>query len=197
MVYFLDLALIDFAALRAGEPAAWRDFLRQCDPVLYAIVSWRKWRFDAHTREEVVQATRTSLAKSFPTLTCNTALPSCVRRICANHCIDAVRRRRDEEKHVVPMVLWDSDDPDAAINHPADNSYDPVRAIVLAERAASLRQAMDILDPPCQTAIRDFYLEGHSYKAMAEHRNVAVNTMGSRLSRCLDKLRALLGEQAT
>ena len=197
MRYLLDLAQIDFAALRAGKPAAWRDFLRQCDPLLYAMAAWPKWRFDAHAREEVVQATRTSLAQALPTLTCNAAIPAFVRRICANRCIDAVRRRLREQKHFVSMVGWDSEDPGATIDHPADDSYDPVREIILAERAAGLRHAMGHLDLICQTAIRDFYVEGHSYKAMAERQKVAVNTVGSRLSRCLDKLRSLLGVPAT
>ena len=195
MPHFLDLARIDFAALRAGEPAEWRDFLCQCDPVLRSIVSWSKWHFDVDTREEVVQATRTSLAQALPTLTSNAALPAFVRRICANRCIDAVRRHVRERERA-PVALRDRDDPGAAINHAEDGAYDPVRAVLLAERAASLRLAMGVLDAPCQTAIRDFYVKGHSYKAMAEHRKVAVNTIGSRLSRCLDKLRALLGEQA-
>ena len=195
MFYFIDVEQIDFTALRAGRPDAWRDFLRQCDPLLHAITAWPKWRFDAHAREEVVQATRTSLAQSLPTLTCNAAIPAFVRRICANRCIDAVRRRVREREHFVPLTGWGDDD--SVADHPADDSYDPVREIVLAERAASLRLAMNHLDPACQTAIREFYVEQRSYKAMAERQNVAVNTVGSRLSRCLDKLRTLLGELTT
>ena len=195
MVHFLDLARIDLAALQTGQSAAWRDFLAQCDPLLRAIAAWPKWRFDSHSREDVVQATRASLAQSLPNLSCVEALPAFVRRVCVNRCIDALRRRLREQGRFEPLVRWDSDDTRDVCDAPADDSYDPVREIVLAERAAALRQAMTRLDPACQATVHDFYVTERSYKEMAERQGVAVNTIGSRLSRCLDKLRSLLGEQ--
>lgn len=197
MVHLLDLARIDVAALRAGESAAWRDFLAQCDPLLHAIASWPKWRFDPHAREDVVQATRTSLSQSIATLASDAALPAFVRRVCVNRCIDAVRRRLREQAHVAHPLAWEDDATDPIADAPADASYDPVREILLAERAAALRQAMGRLDAPCANAVRSFYVEGRSYRDMAQAEGVAVNTVGSRLSRCLDRLRQLLrGEDA-
>lgn len=198
MIHFLDLARIDIAALQAHDPAAWDAFLAQCDPLLHAIAAWPKWRFDVHTREDVVQAARASLAQSLPSLTCDAALPAFVRRVCVNRCIDALRRRLREQEHIVPLMRWDnSEDAGQEYDPPADESYDPVREIILAERAAALRRVMPRLDQVCQDAVREFYVDGRSYKEMAERQGVTVNTVGSRLSRCLDKLRALLGEQET
>jgi RNA polymerase sigma factor (sigma-70 family) len=117
-----------------------------------------------------------------------------VRRVCVNRCIDALRHRLREQKQLEPLVRWDSEDSDQDHDTPADESYDPVREIVLAERAAALRRAMPRLDQICQDAVRAFYVEGKSYKELAANQGVTVNTAGSRLSRCLDKLRALLEE---
>ncbi|MFZ4394354.1 MAG: RNA polymerase sigma factor [Kiritimatiellia bacterium] len=198
MIHFLDLARIDIVALQSRDPAAWRAFLAQCDPLLHAIAAWPKWRFDAHTREDVVQATRASLAQSLPNLTCDAALPAFVRRVCVNRCIDALRRRLRDQEHLVPLVRWDSsEEAGQQYDAPADESYDPVREIILSERAAALRRALPRLDPVCQDAVRAFYVDGKSYKELADSQGITVNTVGSRLSRCLDKLRALLGEQET
>jgi RNA polymerase sigma factor (sigma-70 family) len=190
MVYYLDVARLDLAALQAGDPAVWRGFLEQCDPLLHAIASWPKWQLDAHAREEVVQATRVSLAQSLPSLTCPAALPAFVRRVCALRCIDAVRRRIREQ---AVFTRWECAETDPLTPElAASATYDPVREILLSERATALRLALSSLDDPCQRAVRAFYVEGCSYKDMAEQQGVTINTIGSRLSRCLEKLRERL-----
>jgi RNA polymerase sigma factor (sigma-70 family) len=55
-----------------------------------------------------------------------------------------------------------------------------------------VRQALAQLDEASQACLRQFYVEGLSYKDMAAQQSVAVNTVGSRLSRCLDRLRDVL-----
>jgi RNA polymerase sigma factor (sigma-70 family) len=190
MVHHLDIARLDIKGLQAGAPAAWSDFLEQCDPLLRAIAAWPKWRLDPHAREEVVQATRVSLAQLLPTLRAPEALPALVRRICALRCIDAVRRQIREQGVFAP---WEGAEPSSAdAEQPA--SYDPVRDILLAERATALQGALSRLEPPCRQTVRAFYLDGLSYSQIAAHQGVAVNTIGSRLSRCLAYLRALLSE---
>jgi RNA polymerase sigma factor (sigma-70 family) len=49
------------------------------------------------------------------------------------------------------------------------------------------------MDEQSRTCLLQFYVEGLSYKDMAERQGVTVNTVGSRLSRCLDKLKEALG----
>jgi DNA-directed RNA polymerase specialized sigma24 family protein len=48
------------------------------------------------------------------------------------------------------------------------------------------------MEPPCREAIRDFYIHDLSYKEMAAKRQMPINTVGTRLSRCLEKLKARL-----
>lgn len=191
MAHHLDIARLDIKGLQAGAPAAWSDFLEQCDPLLRAITAWPKWRLDPHEREEVVQATRVSLAQALPTLRSPEALPALVRRICALRCIDAVRRQIREQGVFEP---WEGAEPDSADAEQPD-SYDPVRDILLAERAAALQEALDRLEPACRQTVRAFYLDGLSYAQLASQQGVAVNTIGSRLSRCLARLRELLAEK--
>jgi RNA polymerase sigma-70 factor (ECF subfamily) len=192
MVHHLDIARLDIQGLQAGEPAAWNAFLAECDPLLRAIAAWPKWRLDPHAREEVVQATRVSLAQLLPTLRSPAALPALVRRICALRCIDAVRRRIREQGVFTP---WEGTEPAAGTDTEAPAGYDPVREILLAERTAALQGALARLEPACQQTVRAFYLDGLSYAQIAAQQGVAINTIGSRLSRCLGQLRALLAER--
>ena len=60
----------------------------------------------------------------------------------------------------------------------------------MMDRARALRGMLAKLEDTCRTALRQFYMEDLSYREMARAQGVAVKTVGTRLSRCLQKLRA-------
>ena len=75
---------------------------------------------------------------------------------------------------------------------PSDEGIDPIRSVILSERASLLRKILESIDKTCQTAIQMFYIQSLSYKEISEHLGIAVNTVGSRLAKCLNKLRGLI-----
>ena len=178
-------------ALVEGDERAWAAFLAQHDPVITGVTGWSKWRFDPHTREDVAQKTRVDLRRSLASFQGDCPLEHHVKQIAVRRCIDEVRRQVRERRVIEPLWPTESGDerrPEAV----AGRSFDPVRAVVLAERARALRRLLDELDETCRAAVSLFYLEGRTYRAMAERLKVTVNTIGSRLSKCLTKLRGLV-----
>jgi len=67
-------------------------------------------------------------------------------------------------------------------------ALDPHHEAVQKERKTSLRSALRHLNQTCRDSIAMFYMQHLSYQEMAEKLGLAKNTVGSRLSKCLDKL---------
>lgn len=181
-------------ALRAGEARAWDDFFRRFDGLICAITAWPKWRFDVHTRDDVVQAVRVGLVEAVGRLQSAASLEAFVRRVCVCRCIDALRRTIREQSRVEPLGFWTEEGEWEDRDLVAGAEFDPVAQVQREERAAVLRAALDRLDPQSRENLVLFYVEGLSYEEMAERQGVTVNTVGSRLSRSLERLREVLGE---
>lgn len=179
-------------SLCRGDDDAWGDFFARFDAQIRKIVCWPKWHFDAHARDDVVQNIKAGLVKSIPSLREESRLTPFVRRISVNRCIDEIRRRVRDNERLRPLGRWTTDGDWEESEISSGEEFDPVQAVIRMERAAALRRVLGEVDETCRTAIRQFYVDGLSYREMSEQQGVTVNTVGSRLARCLEKLRALL-----
>jgi len=179
-------------ALRGGDEQAWRAFFESFDGVIRSVVAWPKWRFEAHTRDDVAQTIRLGIVQSIGRLQSDQSLQAFVRKICVNRCIDALRRQIREQNRLEPLGYFNEDGEWVDRDFSAGAEFDPVVALQQIEQAAALRETLAKLDEQSQTLILQFYVEGLSYRELAERHGVAVNTVGSRLSRCLDRLGKLL-----
>jgi RNA polymerase sigma-70 factor (ECF subfamily) len=182
----------EIGELRANDPRAWTRFFAAYDPLIRSIAGWPRWHFDPHTREDAVQTIKLGVVHSIGQLQSAAALTAFVRRIAVNRCIDLLRKQLRLQARQRPLGWFNADGTWEEPDTPAGVAYDPVQALQRAERAALLRRAMQRLDETERRCLLQFYAEGLSYREMAERQGVAVNTVGSRLSRCLDKLRGLL-----
>jgi RNA polymerase sigma factor (sigma-70 family) len=176
-------------AIRTGDTSAWSDFFAAFDPLIASVLAWPKWQFAPHTRDELAQVIRAELVRSLRNLHASATLETFIKRICINRCIDEVRRQVREHAVIVPLDLRDEDGESRPPEAVADASFDPREAIARSELAAALRRILDETDATCRDAIEDFYLADLSYNQIAEKRGIAVNTVGSRLAKCLEKLR--------
>lgn len=179
-------------ALKADDQDAWNRFFERFDTLIMSVVSWSKWRFDEHAREDVSQTIRAELLRSIKSVREEARLAGFIKRLCVNRCVDAIRRKVRDGEHLQPLVTRDEDGHFKESDVPTDDEYDPVEDVVRFERAELLRGALSEIDETCRDAIDQFYVKGLSYKEMAETQGVTVNTVGSRLSRCLGKMRSLL-----
>jgi RNA polymerase sigma-70 factor (ECF subfamily) len=178
--------------LRVGGDRAWAAFFDHFEGMIRSIAAWPRWHFDAHTSEDAVQMIKIGIVHSIARLQDQQSLTAFVKRICVNRCIDLLRKQLRDQGRLVSLGHWNEDGEWEDIDVAAGDEFDPVRALQRTERVAVLRRAMEQLDADSQSCLRQFYVEGLSYKDMAARQGVAVNTVGSRLSRCLDRLRALL-----
>jgi RNA polymerase sigma factor (sigma-70 family) len=187
-----EAAIPTIAELQAGGERAWADFFCSFEPTIRAIASWSRWHFDAHTCEDAVQLIKLGIVRSIGHLKSEPSLQAFVRKISVNRCIDLLRKQLRMQKHLIPIGHFNADGDWEEVDIQAGADFDPVAALQQAERAKILQAALLRLDETEQVCLRQFYVEGLSYREMAERQGVAINTVGSRLSRCLEKLRGLL-----
>ena len=178
--------------LRDLDREAWQDFLHEADPLILSVVSWSKWHFDYETREDLQQIIRTELMSSIGRIESPSRLPGFVRRVCVHRCIDEVRRQSRERNVRASFYQSNEEGNWEATVFEADEKFDPVRAVILRDEAEQLRDRLTRLEDHCQSTIRRFYAEGLSYKEIAAGDGVSTNTVGSRLARCLEKLREMM-----
>ena len=187
----------DVGRLRSGDNRAWSAFFERFDPEIRSIAAWTKWRFDPHTREDVVQTIKVGIVQSIGRLESEQSLQAFVRKICVHRCIDALRRLIREQGRLEPLGYLDEDGEWVDRTFVADVGFDPVVSLQRIENVKVVQNALSRLDEPSRKFILQFYVEGLSYRDMARIHGIAVNTVGSRLSRCLDKLRPLLKQAET
>ena len=181
----------ELESLKTGDSRAWDVFFNQHDSLIRSVVAWTKWRFQAHTCDDIAQQVRVDLTRAIPTFRGESSLANFVKRICVRRCIDQVRREVRHRGLFASDTFVGDDEETKQIEFPAGPEFDPVHVILRAEQAKALASLIDQLDELCRTAIRQFYVEDLSYVEIAQRNGITVNTVGSRLSKCLNKLRGL------
>jgi RNA polymerase sigma factor (sigma-70 family) len=161
----MDTPMIE--PLLQGKQEAWDRFLKAYGPLIADIVAWPKWHFDFHTREDVAQTIRLAITQSICRLKSEQALSAFVRRICFNQCIDRLRKQLREQGRLCPLGHIDEEG-EWEETDVADDRFDPVKELVVAERAEALRAALASLDTDSRRLIRDFYERGLSYREIAD-----------------------------
>lgn len=178
---------------RTTEPPApdTARFLAEHDSVIRSVVAWGKWRFDAATREDVAQRSRLDVMQALPSYRGECRPDRWVKQVCMRRCIDEVRRQIRERRWVLPPASFDPER-DESLPEPASGpEADPRILIGRIELARQITALVARLPDTCRRAIRQFYVDQLSYREIAQAEGLAINTVGSRLSKCLEKLRAL------
>jgi len=175
-------------ALRNGDEVAWELFFAEYDGLIASVVAWPKWHFRPHIRDELAQQIRSELPRSVARTDGDVTLAHLVKRVCIRRCIDQVRREVRRRGTLISLTHTDRDGSERERDI-KDTGFDPVQAIVAQERASAVRALVDSLDRTCRQAIESFYMHERTYKEMAAELGISVNTVGSRLSKCLEKLR--------
>ena len=180
--------------LKKNEEQAWTDFFFEFDPLIRSVVCWKKWNFDEHMRADVSQKIRVELTEHVDRLEGKACLETYIKKICMYRCVDQIRKRVRRGELFVPLFESDRDGEEYERPIAAGDDFDPVREVALAERAEATHEALAAISEICATAIRHFYIDDLSYKQIAKKLGIAVNTVGSRLAKCLAKLRDVVRE---
>ena len=165
------------------------EVIEQYDALIGSVVRWSQWHFNHQTQEDVSQKIRAKLLTAIPKFRGEASLDFYVKRICVNQCATMVRKQQKDQERFVPTVTKGESGEWSEMDFTDCARLDPVRTVILAERGAMLRRLVDAMDALCRDALTRFYLEGASYKEIAEKCRISINTVGSRLAKCIRKLR--------
>jgi RNA polymerase sigma factor (sigma-70 family) len=165
-------------------------FLAEHEAVIVAVVGWHKWRFDWATQEDMAQRARMDVARGLASYRGTGRPERWVKQVCIRRCIDEIRRQIRERRLVLKVPVLDQEGEPVVIEPVSGPEHDPRALIWRDELARHLNHLVDLLPETCRRIIHQFYLRHLTYREIAEAEGLAINTVGSRLSKCLDKLRA-------
>jgi RNA polymerase sigma factor (sigma-70 family) len=170
-----DLELL--SACRAGDPDAWQLLVGRYERLVFSVALR-----NGVTREEaadITQMTFVALLESIGKLREDQRLASWLMSV-ARRLAWRQRRRSDRERLGVEGVSWPED------------------PIGTWERVAVMHEGLQRLGQACRDLIMALYFDpaSPSYAVVAERLGRPIGAIGPMRARCLQRLRALLGEDA-
>jgi RNA polymerase sigma-70 factor (ECF subfamily) len=161
------------ARCRAGDPEAWNELVERFARYVHAICV-RGFRLSHEDAEDVFQDVFAKTYAELPRLRDDSAIRPWLAQLTRRTCIDKLRRARpgaDAELADVP---------------------DPSDTLDQLELALDVHHAMQSLGEPCHQVLDRFFTQDESYRAIGEALDLPAGTVASRISRCLDKLKAAM-----
>ena len=162
------------ARCRAGDPAAWNEFVDRFSRYVYAICI-RGFRLAEHDAEDVFQEVFARAFERLSELRSDDAVRPWLAQLTRRLCIDKLR-------------LQARDMPSDA--EPDEGEVDDVLSNL--DEAMAVRAALDKVGEPCREILDRFFCRDESYRTIGDTLDIPSGTIASRISRCLDKVRAEL-----
>lgn len=167
------------ARCRAGDAQAWNQLVERFSRYVYAICR-QGFRLGNEDAEDVFQDVFAKVFTELARLRDDGAVRPWIAQLTRRACIDRLRQRRGT---VVSEV--EVEEPEG-----------------FADRLAELDQALDLrlalagLPGACADILDRFFARDESYKTIGEALSLPAGTIASRISRCLEKLRAVMEDDA-
>lgn len=170
-------------ACLAGDEEAWGALIDRYDRLIFSIPLRQGLSRDEAA--DVFQAVCVELITQLPNLRDPEALPAWLIRTTSRK----VGRWRRRNSRYVP-------DTDDTFDSTPDEAALPDSTIEMCQRAQALRDGVAALPERCQAMVRMLFFEtpARPYRDVAAALGVATGSIGFLRGRCLDRLRAMLGE---
>jgi len=159
---------------REGDADAWNEFVERFSRYVYAICS-RGFRLAQHDAKDVFQEVFARAFERLPELRSDEAVRPWLAQLTRRLCIDRLR-------------LNARDMPTNA--EPDEREVDDVLAQL--DEAMSVRAALDKVGEPCREILDRSFCRDESYRTIGDLLALPAGTIASRISRCLEKVRAEL-----
>jgi RNA polymerase sigma-70 factor (ECF subfamily) len=165
------------ARCRNGDGEAWDTLVERFARYVYAICV-QGFRFSQHDSEDVFQDVFAKIFEQLPRLRDDGAIRPWIGQLTRRTCIDHLRSgaREAPADEVEPE---DVDDRLAEI-----------------DEALDVREALLQLPDACQEILDRFFARDESYKTIGDALDLPPGTIASRISRCLEKLKAGMEDPA-
>jgi RNA polymerase sigma factor (sigma-70 family) len=159
---------------RDGEQAAWNELVERFSRYVYAICH-QAFRLPPEDAEDVFQEVFARVYEHLDRLRSDDAIRPWIAQLTRRLCIDRLRSGGRERPADEELEL-------AAVDE------------VLAglDEALTVRACLDAVGDPCREILDRFFCRDESYRTIGDHLELPSGTIASRISRCLDKVRAEL-----
>jgi RNA polymerase sigma-70 factor (ECF subfamily) len=181
------------ARCRDGDAAAWDELFDLHYAAAGRFVFQLAPDFTREDVEEVCQEAFLSAIRNIAGFKGDSRLQTWLFRIAANKARDYRERQRAAKRGggQTPVSLQAGDE-SGRTPDPPSTAPGPDAALLSAERATLLRQALDALGDPCREIIELRYFGDLSYEEIGASLKLNLKTVSSRLSKCLDRLEAIV-----
>jgi RNA polymerase sigma factor (sigma-70 family) len=160
---------------RTGDTAAWNELVERFSRYVYAICT-QGFRLSEHDAEDVFQDVFTRVYTHLDRLRDDEAFRPWLAQLTRRTCIDRLRSggRETPTEDVEPTELDET--------------------LSQLDESLAIHDAMAAMTDNCRDILDRFFAQDESYRAIGEALDLPAGTIASRISRCLDKLKALLEE---
>jgi RNA polymerase sigma factor (sigma-70 family) len=163
------------ARCRSGDSLAWSELVDRFSRYVYAICV-QAFRLPEHDAEDVFQEVFTKVYEHLDRLRDDDAIRPWIGQLTRRTCIDRLRSRSREE-------VAEDVEPEGV-----DESLQTIA------EAIAVHEAMAGLPDNCRDILDRFFARDESYKVIGEALGLPGGTIASRISRCLEKLKAAMEE---
>ena len=160
---------------RDGDDDAWRELVDRFARYVYAIAN--SFPLSEPDVEDTFQDTFAKAYERLHTLRDDDALRPWLASLTRRLCIDRLRASRREE------LLEDAE------LEPAPETME------LLDEAFAVHEALAELPEHCREILDRFFARDESYRTIADELGLPAGTIASRISRCLVRMKSLLGEE--
>jgi RNA polymerase sigma factor (sigma-70 family) len=159
------------ARCRLGEEDAWSELVRRFSRYVYAI-STQGFRLGNDDAEDVFQEVFARTYEHLDKLRDDEAIRPWIGQLTRRLCVDRLRVTAREEPSKAELEADEVDETMARL-----------------DEALDVHEALDGLPKHCREILDRFFARDESYQRIAADLAIPIGTIGSRISRCLGKLR--------
>jgi RNA polymerase sigma-70 factor (ECF subfamily) len=179
---------------RRGDSAAWDELFDLHYGPAARFIFQLDSAFTREDAEELCQETFLSVIQKIETFHGESQFQTWLFRIAANKARDFRERRQAAKRGggATPLSLQ-AEDPETGLSpDPASDAPGPDAQLCGQERARMVHQALGELGEPCREIIELRYFGDLSYEEISSTLQLNAKTVSSRLSKCLDRLEAVM-----
>lgn len=182
------------ARCRCGEAAAWDELFELHYAAAGRFIFQLSPDLTREDVEEICQEVFLSVIRNLNSFQGESRFQTWLFRIAANKARDYLERLRAAKRGggQSTISLQAQDNETGLALDPPSTAPGPDLALLGAEQAALVHQALEHLGEPCQEVIQLRYFGELSYEEIAQALALNPKTVSSRLSKCLDRLEAIL-----
>ena len=160
------------ARCRSGDDEAWNQLVERFSRYVYAICS-QGFRFGRQDAEDVFQDVFAKVFEQLGRLRDDSAVRPWIAQLTRRTCIDRLRKTQEDASEDVEPAGFDDQ-------------------LAELDEALAVREMLATLPEACQEILDRFFARDESYKTIADDLDLPPGTIASRISRCLDRLKAVM-----